>query len=86
MSRSCRRSWKKVGVFKKLTGNKPSGRSKCRWENNIRMDLKAICINMKNWVDSAKDRGYLESPWECGIEALDSIIQAVIPCAILEGI
>jgi hypothetical protein len=29
-----------------------------RWEDNIRMDLKEICINMSNWVDSAQDRDY----------------------------
>ena len=29
-----------------------------RWEDNIRMDLKGICINTRNWVDSAQDRGY----------------------------
>ena len=27
-------------------------------EDNIRMDLKEIDINMRNWVDSAKDRDY----------------------------
>ena len=29
-----------------------------RWEFNIRMDLKEIGLNMRNWVDSAQDRGY----------------------------
>ena len=29
-----------------------------RWEDNIRMDLKEIGINTKNWDDSAQDRGY----------------------------
>ena len=27
-----------------------------RWEGNVRMDLKEIGINMRNWVDSAHDR------------------------------
>ena len=40
------------------TGNKPLGRPRHRWEDNIRMDLKEIGINMRNWVDSAKDRDY----------------------------
>ena len=42
-------------AFKILTG-KPTG--KRRWEVNIRMDLKEIGINTRNWVDSAQDRDY----------------------------
>ena len=26
--------------------------------DNIRMDLKDICINTRNWVDSGQDRDY----------------------------
>ena len=53
-------------VFKILTG-KPTrkrhlGRSRCRWEDNIRK--LEIDINMRNWVDSAQ---ILESLCECGI-------------------
>ena len=30
-----------------------------RWEdNNVRIDLKQIGINTRNWVDSAQDRDY----------------------------
>ena len=29
-----------------------------RWEDNIKMDLKEIGINTRNWVDSTKDRDY----------------------------
>ena len=29
-----------------------------RWENNARMDLKEMGINMRNWVDTAQDRDY----------------------------
>ena len=39
----------------KPTGKRPLGR--CRWEDNIRMDLKEISINARNWVDSAQDIG-----------------------------
>ena len=31
------------------------GRSRRRWEDNIRVDLKEIGINTRNWVDSAQD-------------------------------
>ena len=30
----------------------------CRWKDTIRMDLKEIGINMRNWVDSAQDKDY----------------------------
>jgi hypothetical protein len=29
-----------------------------RWEENIRMDLKEININTRDWIDSAQDRNY----------------------------
>ena len=44
-----------VGNF---TGKRPLGRPRHRWEVNIRMDLKEIVINTRNWVDSAQDRDY----------------------------
>ena len=49
-------------AFKILTGTptktRPLGRPRHRWEDNIKMDLKEISINTRNWVDSAQDRGY----------------------------
>ena len=49
-------------AFKILTG-KPRGkrtwrRPRRRWEDNIRMDLEDISINVGNWVVSAQDRNY----------------------------
>ena len=29
-----------------------------RWEDNIRMDLKEMGINTRNWIDSTQDRDY----------------------------
>jgi hypothetical protein len=40
------------------TGKRPLGRPRRRWEDNIRMDLKEIGINLRNLVDSAEDRDY----------------------------
>ena len=37
---------------------RPLGSLGRRWEDNIRMDLKEIGINTRNWVDSAQDRNY----------------------------
>ena len=49
-------------AFKILTGKptvkRPLGRPRRRWEDNIRMDLEEIGINVGNWVDSAQDRVY----------------------------
>ena len=47
----------------KISTGKPTGkrlleRPGRRWEENIRMGLKEIGINTKNWVDSLKDRNY----------------------------
>ena len=35
------------------TGKILLGRPRHRWEEYIRMDLKEMSINMRNWVDSA---------------------------------
>ena len=35
-----------------------TGKPRCRWEDNIRIDLKEIGINTRNLVDSAQDRDY----------------------------
>ena len=51
-----------IVLFKMLigkpSGKGPSGRPRCRWKHNIRMYLKNIGINTRNWVDTAQDRGY----------------------------
>ena len=39
-------------------GKRPLGRPSRRWEDNIRMDLKDIGINTRNWVDLAQERDY----------------------------
>ena len=49
-------------VFKiitvKPTGERPLGRLRRRWEDNIRMGLDEISINADNWVDSTQDGDY----------------------------
>ena len=42
----------------KRTGKRPFGRPRHIWEGNIRMDLKEIGINTRNWVDLPQDRDY----------------------------
>ena len=42
----------------KATGKRPLEKPRRRWEDNIRMELEEICINTRNWVDSAQDKDY----------------------------
>ena len=52
MSRSCSPNGRKPA------GKITLGRPRCRWEDNIRMDLKEMGINMRNRVNSDQDRNY----------------------------
>ena len=42
----------------KPTGKRPLGRPRCKWKDNVRVDLKEIGINMRNWVNLALDRDH----------------------------
>ena len=42
----------------KPTGKRPFGRSRLRWEDNIRMNHKEIDISTKNWIVWVQDRDY----------------------------
>jgi hypothetical protein len=48
------------GVYRVLVGRpegkRPLGRSRHRWEDNIKMDLKEIEIDGENWIRLAQDR------------------------------
>ena len=52
-------------AFKILTGrptpigNRPLGRRRRRWEDNIGMDLEEISISTRNWVNSGQNRDVL---------------------------
>jgi hypothetical protein len=37
-------------------GKRPLGRPRCRWEDNIKMDLREIGIDGANWIWLAQDR------------------------------
>jgi hypothetical protein len=40
----------------KPEGNIPLGRPRCRWVDNIKMDLKEIELGGMDWIDLAQDR------------------------------
>ena len=44
------------------TGKKPLKRPRRKWEDNIKMDLKEIGINTRNWIDSAQHRDFIGEP------------------------
>ena len=39
-----------------ISGKRPLGRSSRRWEDNNRMDLKEMDVNISPWIDSGQDR------------------------------
>jgi hypothetical protein len=40
----------------KPDGKRPLGRPRCRWVDNIKMDLREIGWNGTDWINLAKDR------------------------------
>jgi hypothetical protein len=40
----------------KLEGKRPLGRSRRRWEDGIRMDLREISLGGVDWIGRAQDR------------------------------
>jgi hypothetical protein len=40
----------------RLKGKRPLGRPRCRWEDNIKMDLRGVGIDGENWIHLAQDR------------------------------
>ena len=55
------------------------GKDKCRWEEQFRIYLKEIYININIFIDSAR-YGLLDSPCDCGIKLPDSIKHEVTAC------
>ena len=49
-----------TSAFKILTatGKRRLGRTRRSWDSRIEMDVKAIGMNARNWVNSAQDRDY----------------------------
>jgi hypothetical protein len=40
----------------KSEGNRPIGRPRLRWEDNVKMDLREIGWGAMDWIDLAQDR------------------------------
>jgi hypothetical protein len=69
MDRSCSQNGRGRSDFKILTGKRPPAMARRRWEDNIRMDLTEIGINMRNRLPSKElqyqpqGRRYLGRPY-----------------------
>ena len=66
MSRACRAYGGEErhiqGFVGKPEGNRPLGRPRCRWEDNIKMGLQEVgCMGM-DWIELAQNR---EKWWAC---------------------
>jgi hypothetical protein len=52
----------KRGVYRVLVGKpegkRPLGRHKCRWENNIKMNLQDVGCGDIDWIELAQDRDW----------------------------
>jgi len=48
------------GVYRVLVGKperrRPLGRPRCRWEDNIKMDLQEWDVGIMDWIELAQDR------------------------------
>jgi len=47
------------GVYRVLVGREGKrqlGKQRCRWEDNIKMDLQEVGWGSRDWIDLAQDR------------------------------
>jgi hypothetical protein len=54
------RTWERGKVYRVLVGRperkRPLRISRCKWEDNIKMDLREIGIDGANWIWLAQDK------------------------------
>jgi hypothetical protein len=43
-------------LVRKPEGKRPLGRPRCRWEDNIKMDLREVVWGGMDWINLAQDR------------------------------
>ena len=59
MSRTCSEYGGEViciqGLVGKPEGKRPLGRPRCRWEDNIKMDLQEVGCGGMDWIELAQD-------------------------------
>ena len=60
MDAECSAYGERRGVYRVLVGkpdgNRPVGRPRCGWDENIKMDLKEEIFRSMDWIDLFQDR------------------------------
>jgi hypothetical protein len=53
-------------LMRKTEGKRPLGGTRCRWEDNVKMDLQEVRCGVMDWVELAQDR----NRWRAVVNAL----------------
>jgi hypothetical protein len=56
MGGPCSTNGEKRNAYRLLVGKRPLGRPRCRWVDNIRMDIGEVGWGDVDWIGLAKDR------------------------------
>jgi len=75
------RMGERKGVYRVLVGKsegkRPLGRSRRRWEDNIKMDLQEVGGGVKDWIDLVQDRdrcrALVNAMMNCGFHKMRGI-------------
>jgi hypothetical protein len=74
MDWACCTNGEKRNAYSILVGNpegkRPLGRRRCRWVDNITMNLREIGWDGKDWIDLAQDR----DQWRALVNTLMSLL------------
>jgi hypothetical protein len=73
MGRACSTNGEKRNTYRILVGNpegnKSLGRPRCRWVDNIKIDLREIGWDGMDWIDLVQDR----DQWRALVNAVVSL-------------
>jgi len=58
-------------LVRKPEGKRPLGRHRCRWEDNIKMDLQEMGCGGVNWMELAQDR----DRWRALVNAVMNLLR-----------
>ena len=56
MGRTCSTYRVLQKCIQSFSGKRLLGRQRCRWENNVKMDLREVGSNAGDWIDVAQDK------------------------------